>query len=194
VKRQVKLNDSRTAKIHNIVDMSLGFSSMIRLFEEGSKGKLRDMILNELPKILGTKSKDQYMELHSNFCRWGTKNIVLVKKTKGGEIVKPRRPASYGQIAKTIDVVMNVVVYYCHLPNSNRSAQISKWLNAALDTKMMGYIKPSGAVGWPSSIEQVDETIYETLQEVVANLIETKHDGNISHVEFDDVYWEGLNR
>ena len=194
MKKQIKLNDSNTARLHNIVDMSLGFSSMMRLFEEGSKVKLRGMILNELPKFLDTKSKEQYMELHSNFCRWGMQTIILAEKTKGDKVVKPRRPASYGQIAKTLDVVMKVVVHYCHLPNSNKAALISKWLNAALDTKMMDFIRPAGVVGWPKSIEQIDDTLYATLQEVVADIIETKHGGSISHAEFDDVYWEGLNR
>ncbi len=188
------MNDPGTARLHNIVDMSLGFSSMIRLFEEGSKVKLRNMILTELPKFLGTKSREQFMELHSYFRRWGIQNIILAEKTKGDKIVKPRGPASYGQIAKTLDVVMKVVVHYCHLPNSNKAALISKWLNAALDTKMMAHIKPTGAAEWPKSIEQVDERCYSTLQQVVTNIIKTKHEGGISRVEFDDIYWEGLNR
>ncbi len=167
---------------------------MTRVFEEGSKVKLRDMILKELPKFLDTKSKEQFMKLHSNFCRWGIQNIILAEKTKGDKIVKPRGPASYGQIAKTLNVVMKVVVHYCHLPNSNKAALISKWLNAALDTKMMNFIRPASAVEWPKSIEQVDECLYATLQEVVSDIIETKHGSSISHVEFDDVYWEGLNR
>lgn len=167
---------------------------MMRLFEEGSKVKLRDMILTKLPKFLDTKSKEQFMELHSCFCRWGVKNIILAEKTRGDIILKPRGPASYGQIAKTLDVVMKVVVHYCHLPNSNKAALISKWLNVALDTKMMAHIKPNGVIEWPKSIEQVDERRYSALQQVVTNIIKTKHEGSISCVEFDDVYWEGLNR
>lgn len=194
MKKRLKLNEPDTARIHNIVDMSLGFSSMTRLFEEGSKVKLRDMILNELPKFLDIKSKEQFMELHSNFCRWGIQNIILAEKTKGDKVVKPRGPASYGQIAKTLNVVMKVVVHYCHLPDHNKAAMISKWLNAALDTKMMAYIRPSGIVEWPKSIEQVDEYRYAVLQEAAANIIKNKYGGGISLVEFDDVYWEGLNR
>lgn len=194
MKKQLKLNDPILARLHNIVDMGLGFSAMMRLFERGSKEKLRDMLLNELPKLLHAKSEEQFKYLHSSFCHWGTKNVTLAEKYKGRQIMKAQRPASYGQIAKTLNVVLKVAVHYCHLPDYNRAVLISKWLNAALDTKMMAYIKPAGTATWPASIEQVDERRYAMLQRVVTNIIQTKHGGSISHVEFDDIYWEGLNR
>lgn len=175
-------------KLHNIVDMGLTFSAMIRLFEKGSKKKFRRRILDEVKNVFEAESEKDYSVIHSNFCNWGVKNISLAKKAT---------TASYGQIAKTLDVVLKVTVYYSHLPNCEKSREISKWLNAAVDTKMMSMLRdfyPKDIKLWPKTVEQVDKTTYLKIQGIVREFIRERHNNSIMPVQFDDFYWKKLNR
>ena len=185
MKDQFELKEIR---LHNIIDMGLTFSAMIRLFEKGSKKKLRKQILAEAKNVFEAKSEEDFNNIHSNFCNWGVKNILLAKKGT---------PASYGQIAKTFDVVLKVTVYYSHLPNCEKSAEISEWLNAAVDTKMMDMLKdcyPKDIQPWPTTVEKVDKTTYVRLQKIVRKFIREKHNRSLLPVQFDDFYWKALNR
>ena len=184
-------------KLYNIVDMGLTVSAMIRLYEKGTKETLRNKILEELKLIFKAPSNEAFNKIHSDFCRWGINNIFLAEKIKAGMIIKKRKPASYGQIAKTFDVVLKVVVHYCHWPKHDKSNELSKWLHAAVDTKMMNLLKKSYLEyfhRWPSSVEDVDENTYLDLQKLVHRFIQDKRDGNIIPVQFDDYYWNLLNR
>lgn len=197
MKNQLKLNNPQDARLHNIIDMGLGFSAMIRLFAKDSKKKLRPRLLTDIQKIFGAESERHFKDIHASFCDWGTNNITLAERRKGGQVVKRAGPASYGQIAKTLDVVLNVAVYYCHLPNCEKSQEISGWLNAAVDTKMMALLKkcyPQDIRPRPATIHQVDRSAYMALQEIVRKFIREKHKGSITPVQFDDIYWEALNR
>ncbi|MBN1602193.1 MAG: hypothetical protein JW915_11330 [Chitinispirillaceae bacterium] len=187
MKNKIQLKEPDTAKMHNIINMALQFSSMFRLFEPGSKTRFKEKLLSQFNEILSSNSKKQFNDIHSSFCEWGSQKIYLTKKKKDGV-------ASYGQIAKTLNVVLKVTVHYCQLPESNQAMRLSKWLHAAIDTKMMKYIRPVGVAGWPISIAQVDKNSYEKIQEVVVSIIAREHMGNITPVEFDDIYWDALNR
>lgn len=194
---QLRLNDAPVARLWNVIDMGLGFSAMMRLFGKGSKRKLRDRVLSEVDTVFDVESEKQFNEIHANFCNWGTDNIMLAERRNGKRIVKKAGPASYGQIAKTLDVVLKVAVYYCHLPNCEKSHLISGWLNAAVDTKMMALLRrycPEAIRPWPATIEQVDRSAYAAIQETVRKFITEKHSGNITPVQFDDIYWDALNR
>jgi hypothetical protein len=163
---------------------------MMRIFIKGSKWKLEEKMLKELEKIPAVASGEQYLAIHSDFCYWGMKNITLTKRNGGLN-------ASYGQIAKTLDVAMKIIVYYCHYPDCARSEQISRWLNAAIDTKMMECLKatyPDAIASWPTTLKQVDDAAYATIQALVRRFIREQRDGDIIPVQFDDIYWEVLNR
>jgi len=194
----LKLNDPREAKLHNIIDMGLPFSAMMRLYNTGSKYKFRTRILIEVKKIFSAVCEEELQDIHSDFCHWGENNITLTeKKRRDGRIMQEAGPASYGQIAKTFDVVLSVAIYYCHLPNCEKSRQISGWLNAAVDTKMMALLKrhyPEAITPWPTTIKQVNNSTYIRIQETVRKFINEKHDNGITPVQFDDIYWEALNR
>ena len=100
-------------------------------------------------------------------------------------------------MAKTFDVVLKVIVHYCQLPNQNKSKELVVFLNAAIDTKMMAMLKrdyPEHFSTWPRTVEEVDETTYWGLQRLVQTFINDKHDGNITLIQFDDIYWRELNR
>lgn len=179
------------------MDMGLEFSAMIRLFGKGSKEGLRKKILSEAKKMFEAKSEKDFIDIHSSFCSWGINNIFLAEKRRNGRILKKVFPASYGQIAKTLDVVLKVAIYYCHLPNCEKSQEISGWLNAAVDTKMMAMLRkyyPKDIQSWPITIEQVDRSTYVAIQRIVRKYIREKHKDTITPVQFDDIYWKVLNR
>ena len=170
---------------------------MIRLYEKGTKQILHRNILEELKNISNSNSKEDFELIHSNFCKWGIKNLILAEKTKAEKVIKEKGPASYGQIAKTFDVVLKVVIYYCQWPTPEKSKELSQWLHAAVDNKMMRFLKrkcPECFLNWPTSVEEVNETIYLDLQRLVCDFIRDEHDGNIIQVQFDDIYWNTLNR
>ncbi len=186
------------AKLANIVDMALDFSSMIRLFKAGSKEVIIDQIIDVSSKrLFNVKSKDQFITVHSDFCGWGSNNILLAQRKKSGKIIKKSTAASYGQIAKTFDVALKVTIYYCHLPNYEKSKQICNWLNAAVDTKMMKMLSkkyPSAIKKWPTKIEEVNKNSYLVIQNLVRQFINDFHQNRILPVQFDDIYWRQLNR
>ena len=197
MKDQSKLHDPEEIRLHNIIDMGLTFSAMIRLFNKGSKEILREKILAEARNVFEAKSEKDFINIHSNFCDWGIKNISLAEKKRNGRIIKKAAPASYGQIAKTFDVALKVAVYYSHLPNCEKSQEISGWLNAAVDTKIMSMLKKEYSKNiklWPATGEQVDSTTYVGTQRIVRKFISEKHKGSIMPVQFDDIYWKVLNR
>jgi hypothetical protein len=118
---QLKLNRPQDARLHNIIDMGLDFSTMIRLFEKKSKEKLRARILGEVQNVFVVTSKEHFRDIHAGLCTWGTNNITLAQRRKNGQVIKRTGPAGYGQMAKTFDVLLKVTVYYCHLPNVKKS-------------------------------------------------------------------------
>jgi len=94
-------------------------------------------------------------------------------------------------------VVLKVVVYYCNWPNPEQARLLTDWLHAAVDNKMMKFLKmkyPNYFPSWPPSVERVNETIYRALQKLVRIFIRDEHKGNILPVQFDDIYWNILNR
>ncbi len=195
---RLELNDPQEARLHNIVDMGLGFSAMVRLFERDSKKRIHEQALCCLPAIFAANSEAEFQRMHSAFCQWGTTNITLAERERAGRIVKSAAFASYGQIAKTLDVVLKVAVYYCHLPDCSKSEQLSRWLNAAVDTRMMAFLAKKGYRDeirpWPKAVEELrSKADYVVLQGVVRKYIKAHHAGSITPVQFDDVYWEALN-
>ena len=103
------------AKIHNIVDMGLDFAVMLRVFEKRSKGRLKKQLLKYAKRIFSAKSEVAFKSIHDKFCDWGTKNIRLAKR--GG-------PASYGQITKTLDAVLHVLIYYAYYPDCTKATKL----------------------------------------------------------------------
>jgi len=170
---------------------------MIRLFEKNTKEKLLPRIINEVQSIFEATSEKQFQTIHSGFCDWSINNITLAEKVRNGQVIKRSGPVSYGQIAKTFDVVLKVTIYYCHLPDIEKSQIISRWLNAAVDEKMMAMLKksyPASIKPWPDTIELVDRSSYAEIQETVRKFIRDNHGDNITPVQFDDIYWKALNR
>jgi hypothetical protein len=187
-------------RLYNIVDMGLRYSGMVRLYEKGTKQKLIFKIVMMLPTFYNADSSEAFDEIHSDFCRWATNNIFLAEKRKNGIVIRKRSKIGYGQAAKTIDVTLKVLVYYCSWPNKTKSQQLRKWIHAAIDNKMMRHLKrtyPAAFKNWPKSVAEVGRQKYLKLQKLVKQFISEDNDKDIKlSVEFDDKYWyllkEGL--
>lgn len=180
--------DVQEVRLLCLIDLGLDFSAMLRLYEKGSKEKLYNKVLSEIPALLQSENEDQFHIVHSSICEWGTTTVVL---NEGLDY------ASYGQIAKTLDVALKVVIDFGHMPDCHKSRQMSQWLNSAVDTKMMNMLKknyPSAIRPWPHSIRQVNKESYFAIQSLVRRFIRERHDDRITPVQFDDIYWWNLNK
>lgn len=190
--RAIEQSRAEQLKLENIVDMGLTFSAMVRLYAKGSKKGLRDQLMAVVRQVFTVGSKEDFVRVHSGFCNKVTEELSLAK----GKVL-----ASYGQVAKTLDVVLKVAIYYCHLPNCVRAKEISRWLNPAVDTKMMLFLRKyieqrngSVDISWPRTVKNVNETAYRRVQDGVRKFIEDEHSGKILPIQFDDIYWNKLNR
>jgi len=180
-------------RLYNMVDMGLRYSGMIRLYKEGSKQKLINKTLTILPQIANSDSIEAFDKVHTNFCTWAKASIFLAKPRKRGIVI------SYGQAAKTLDVTLSVLIYYCNWPNQTKAKKLIKWIHAAIDNDMMRYLKrnyPEAIKSWPTAIQSVDNRIYQKLQNLVILFISEKDPEIKFPVQFDDKYWfllkEGL--
>lgn len=195
--RGKRYKDLKAVKLRNIVDMALSFSAMMRLFEEGSKEKIQIEILERLPRFFEAGSETEFRSAHNDFCEWGIENIIRTDREKDGELVKEKGQPSYGQMAKTLDVVLHVVIHYTHQPDCEPAQTLSKWLNPAMDTKMMTFLAgcyPDVLKPWPKTIEQVGKAEYKAIQHTVRQFVKEEHKDKVLPVDFDDIYWEALNR
>ena len=127
-----------------------------------------------LPIFYIAETSDEFDEIHADFCRWATNNIYLAEKIKDGIVVRKRSKISYGQAAKTLNVTLKVLVYYCSWPNKTKSRQLRKWIHAAIDNKMMRHLKgnyPNAFKNWPKSVAEVGRQKYLKLQKIVKQFI-----------------------
>ena len=185
--KHIDTNEINRIRFKNIIDVGLTASAMIRLFSKGTKeSKLRCRTTETVEQVFKAKSEADFRAIHSHFCQWGVSEITLARKNK---------PASYGQIAKTLNVVLKVAVYYCNLPDYEKSKELSQWLDAAVDTKMMAELRKRYSQdmnSWPRTIGDVDRQHYEDIQKIVKKFIHEVHEDSINPVKFDDYYWRKL--
>ncbi|MCJ7632774.1 hypothetical protein MUP77_10345 [Candidatus Bathyarchaeota archaeon] len=180
--------DVQKVRLRCLIDLGLNFSAMLRLYKKGSKEKFYNKVLSEIPSLLQSENEEQFQMAHSSICEWGVKNL-LVNEGSGY--------ASYGQIAKTLDVILKVVIDYGHMPDCYKAKQMSPWLNSAVDNKMMNMLKknyPNVIKPWPSNIRQVNREKYLVIQSLVRRFNTEKYNNRITPVQFDDIYWWCLNK
>jgi hypothetical protein len=196
--KRAKSCDLEEIRLQNIIHAGITFSGMMRLLKENQKITLYEKLLECMNSLNNTKDVDSFEKMHSEFCKWGTENVWLAEKTNNGTYQKPERLISYGQIAKTLNVVLKVVVHYCQLPDQDRANTIRPWLHAAVDNKMMTMLKSkhnSELNPWPKSIEKVCRDQYFLIQSIVQDFIKQRHGNNtFLAVNYDDIYWNLLNK
>jgi len=183
---KVPLKEDEDIRIYNMVDMGLRYSGMIRLYQRGSKQKLIRKIMKMLPEISDIDSKTDFDKIHHAFCMWAKRNISLARPRQ------TRANISFGQAAKTLDVTLKVLVYYCSWPNRVKSSRLVKWIHAAVDTDMMRYLKKyyrSEFTLWPKTVKQVDKRSYNKIQDLVKRFVAQKDNTISLPVQFDDKYW-----
>jgi hypothetical protein len=180
--------DIQEVRLCCLIDLGLNFSAMLRLYRKGSKEKFYNKVLSEIPSVLHSESEEQFQMAHASICKWGVNNLPATERLGH---------ASYGQIAKTLDVILKVVIDYGHMPDCRKAKQVSPWLNSAVDNKMMTMLKknyPDAMKPWPTSIRQVDREKYLIIQSLVRRFNIEKHNNAITPVQFDDIYWWCLNK
>ena len=190
-------DEANKAKIKNIIDMAVGFGRMMRVFEEGSADKIKDRLETVLPEIASAGSEQDFRDRHHSFCQWFAQNIKTAERNKHGSIVKGSAFASYGQGAKVLDIALKVFVYYCQLPDPETAKRTIRWLNAAIDTKMLSHLKKKQDTDLPvraTTIEEIDLRTYATLQGLVRRDIDHSFSGRILPVQWGDIMWRRLNR
>lgn len=190
--------NAEQAKLINIVDMAFGFSAMTMVFEKGSTEKIINKLNEILSQITSTNNYMGFKKLHDDFCHWFQDNIKTAERKRNGVVIKKSGYASYGQGGKVLDVTLKVYVYYCHLPDIKTADQIVKWLNAAVDTKMMNYLKKAAgseaSLIEATSVEDVGAQMYAYLQRLVRKDIEDNFQNSILPVQWDDIMWRRLNK
>jgi hypothetical protein len=180
--------DVREVRLRCLIDLGLNFSAMLRLYKKGSKQKFYNKVLNEMPSLLQSENEEQFQMAHSSICEWGIKNLLV---NEGSQY------ASYGQIAKTLDVILKVVIDYGHMPDCSKAKQMSPWLNSAVDNEMMKMLKreyPDAIEPWPGNIRRVNKEKYAAIQSLVRRFNVERHNNRITPVQFDDIYWWCLNK
>jgi len=180
--------DVQEVRLRCLIDLGLNFSAMLRLYKRGSKQRLHAKVLSEIQSLLKAESEEQFQRSHSSICEWGVKSLPA---NEGSGY------ASYGQAAKTLDVVLKVVIDYGHMPDCSKAKQLSPWLNSAVDNEMMTMLKreyPDAIKPWPRSIRRVNKEEYLAIQSLVRRFNIEKHDNQITPIQFDDIYWWCLNK
>jgi hypothetical protein len=179
------LMDVDEIKRKNIIDMALGFTATIRLFEMKSKKKIAAKLEDLFLRLSHVHTPEDYEVEHRSICDWFTKSIKLAK---GGN-------ASYGHAAKILDVTIKVYVYYCALPTPKDAERLIPFLHGAIDTEIMNHIKPRCSRKIEAtSLSHVDESAYQVLQAALANDLAQSETPDLHPVEYDDVLWRLLNK
>jgi len=187
------LNFEEKLRFEGIINMSVTYSGMLRNFKEGSKEKLCSQLMKTADSLFNVNSEKQFAEHHSQFCLWGTSNILTAERRRKEKSAKHETPASYGQIAKTLDVALKIAVYYCQLPDSETSAMLHKLLFAPVDVGMMKLLQekyPEDIRPWPVKLASLQKEDYLKIQELVHRDIMESHRGLITPVQYSDVYWK----
>lgn len=196
--RRIKIKEkAKKAKIQNIVEMALSFSGMGRVFEKESTKEILMRLGNCIEEFFNVKTKEEYHKKHREFCKWFTNNIKTAERKKEGRIIKESQYASWGHASKVIDIFLKVCIYYCNLPSSEVSSKIIPWLNGAVDTKILKYLKKqynSTIISKDSTIKDIDKEKYDELQKMISIDIKNFFEGEISSVQWDDIRFREFNR
>lgn len=190
------IDEAFLIKNKNIIDIAISFSSMNRVFEQGTKQKIAGKMEQSLGLLTGVSNLTDFENIHAEFCEWFVQNIFTAKKNLKNKKVKKSQNASYGQAAKVFNVALKVYVYYCNLPDYGSSAKLIPMLHSAIDTRMLENLKkkyPKENVK-AETIQAVCRSDYAVLQKMVRQHIEDEFDNAILPVHYDDIVWYQLNR
>ena len=187
---------AQEVKRKNVIDMALTFTAMIRVFERGSKPKITKHLELAFSQLAEVATRTQYLQLHERFCEWFTSEIRTAERTRNGVVIKRSTHASYGHAAKVLDIAIKVYVYYASLPDAHTASRITPFLNAAVDTPILGHLQQA----FPDEdikariVEDIDRDTYSQLQLLITREVTSKFHDQIIPVQYDDIMWNILNR
>jgi hypothetical protein len=180
-------------KRRNIVEMALDFTGMMRLFTKGTNSRIEAKLTELFSSLPEITTRESYEAYHHGFCEWFTQEIQTAEKhLKNGRFLKCEA-ASYGHAAKVLDIAIKVYVYYCGQPTAEVAERLIPFLNGAVDTPIMNYLKKSKRANaiHASTLKDVDQSTYRALQSLV--LFESQS-REVHPVQYDDIMWRQLNR
>ena len=152
------------------------------------RGKDPLRLATELPPAFEISDASSQGVTTDAFCLWGCRTV---KPSHGG-----LKRASYGQIAKTLNVVLKAAVYYCGLPDKHSAARLRPWLHPAIDNPMTKYLRGKFRKDSPvgvGSIAQVDKRGYQVLLDLAGRDIEKDFGGALTPIQWEDIVWLTIN-
>jgi hypothetical protein len=178
------------AKKQNIIDMAVGFTAMMPLFQEGSADLIKEKLAHFLEGLDGISSEEEFNRMHRE---WFVGTIRLAK-IEG--------PPSYGHAAKVLDLALKVYVYYCKMPSPAKAEFLIPRFNGVIDTPILRHLlkKLEDIYGKPYpphhlwTIKTINREDYELLQKVMLQDIRDSFDDSISPVQYDDIMGRRLDR
>ena len=180
---------AKSTRTTAILHMAFDFASMGRTFEQGTKVRFIKRVRRLLRELALVRTQGEFEALHARFCNWGRRAI---RSSHRGH-----QWASYGQIAKTLNVVLKVVVSYCELPNRRQAERLLPWLHPAIDNAMMKYLKRQYRDEFPrgvNGIADVDKRSYWVLLDLAARDAVDNLGGGLHPVQWEDIVWVKVNK
>ena len=181
------------AKKQNIIDMAVGFTAMMPLFQERSADLIKEKLADLFEGLDRISSDQGFSKMHRYFCQWFVKTIRLAKTEE---------PSSYGHAAKVLDLALKVYVYYCKMPSQAKAESLMPRLNGAIDTPILRLLfkKLEDIYGesfpphylW--TIKMIDWEDYDLLQKVIRQDIRDSFKDKLSPVQYDDIMGRRLDR
>jgi hypothetical protein len=180
-------------KKQNIIDMAVGFTAMMPLFQERSADLIKVKLTGLFEDLDRISSDQDFNKMHSDFCQWFVKTIRLAKTEE---------PSSYGHAAKFLDLALKVYVYYCKMPSPAKAESLMPRLNGAIDTPILRHLfkKLENIYRGPVpphylwTIEMIDREDYDLLQKIIRQDIRDSFKDNLSPVQYDDIMSLRLDR
>jgi hypothetical protein len=67
------------AKKQNIIDMAVGFTVMMPLFQEASANLIKEKLTELFEGLVRISAEQEFNKMHRGFCQWFVKTIRLAK-------------------------------------------------------------------------------------------------------------------
>ena len=181
------------AKKQNIIDIAVGFTAMMPLFQERSADLIKEKVADLFEGLERISSDQDFSKMHRDFCQWFVNTIRLAKTEES---------SSYGHAAKVLDLALKVYVYYCKMPSPAKAASLMPRLNGAIDTPILRHLfkklediyRKSYPPRYLWTIKMIDKEDYDLLQKVIRQDIRDSFDDNIWPVQYDDIMGRRLDR
>ena len=174
------------SKKQNIIDMAVGFTAMMPLFQERSADPIKEKLADLFKGLDRIRSDQDFSNFHRDFCQWFVKTIRLVKTEE---------PSSYGHAAKVLDLALKVYVYYCKMPSPAKAESLIPRLNGVIDTpilrllykKLEDVYQKSYPPHYLWTIKMIDREDYDLLQKVIRQDIWDSFNNKIFAVQYDEI-------